>query len=224
MRCVATSPSPSNLRSLRLDRAICGSPDLYCQPLGRGTSSTMVSDGPSYEVCAVFLFPHSAEIRRLKGHPPRRGQRIRSVRGDVWFVTEVLRSGRNTYTVTCAGSNEFAEDVLHRRSRALASDLLAVARKTIGSQEGLVPGTPQAHLRGYMRTDNWIEKYLSLGPQYGAQLALDGKGPESGESDWLDAYLQRCRNQEQHGGASDRPWTRLLRAFSVVDHHLRQGA
>jgi hypothetical protein len=126
--------------------------------------------------------------------------------------------------VTCAGSNEFAGDVHHRRSRDLASDLLTAARKTIGSQEGLVLGTPQAHLRGYMRADNWIEKYLFLGPQFGAQLAAHGNKPESGESDWLEAYLQRCRKQEQYGAASDRPWTRLLRAFSVIEHHLRQGA
>jgi hypothetical protein len=181
----------------------------------------MASD-PSPEVCAVFLLPDSAEIRRLRGDAPRRGQRVRSMRGDVWFVTEVMRSGRNTYTVVCAGSDEFTDDVMHRRSRDLATDLLSVVRKTIGSQEGLTLETPQARPRGYMRSD-WIEKYLFLGPQYGARNAAPGNKPESDETDWLEAYLQRCRKQRQHGTASDRRWARLWRAFWGIEHLQRHS-
>jgi hypothetical protein len=178
----------------------------------------MASDRPSSEVCAVFLLPDSAEIRRLKC-PPRRGQRVRSMRGDLWFVTEVLQSGRNTYTVVCAASDVFAEDVLHRRSRDLASDLLWVVRKKIGSQEGTTLETLHAHPRSFMRT-SWIEKYLFFGPQYGAQLAAHRNRPESDESHWLEAYLQRSRKR-QHEAASARRGTRLQHAFSMIEHRLR---
>jgi hypothetical protein len=177
----------------------------------------MASDRPSSEVCAVFLLPDSAEIRRLK-RPPRRGQRVRSMRGDLRFVTEVLQSGRNTYTVVCAASDVLAEDVLHRRSRDLASDLLWVVRKKIGSQGDLTLETMQAHPRSSMRT-SWIEKYLFFGPQYGA-FAAHRNRPESDESDWLEAYLQRSRKQ-QHEAASDRRRTRLQHAFSMIEHRLR---
>ena len=80
----------------------------------------------------VIRFPDSTEIRYLE-QLPRRGQRIQSAAGGAWVVADVLRSGLNTHTVVCIGSREYLDDI--RRGsptiRELASDLLALARRSI---------------------------------------------------------------------------------------------
>ena len=64
---------------------------------------------------AVFLFHGSAEVRRVD-KVPQRGARVRSRQGRDWVVCDVLRSGVDTYTVTCVGPDE-----LHGiRARGLA--------------------------------------------------------------------------------------------------------
>jgi hypothetical protein len=73
----------------------------------------------------VLLFPDSSEFRWVH-RAPRPGSRIRSRAGDVWTVSEVLRSGVDTYTVFCAVPREGLGGV-----RELAADLFARARETI---------------------------------------------------------------------------------------------
>jgi hypothetical protein len=81
---------------------------------------------------AVLRFPGSAEVRFLK-RPPRRGQRIESVSGDVWVVADVLRSGTDTYTVECVGLRTFLRELRERPSSDLTGDLLATVRGPIRS-------------------------------------------------------------------------------------------
>jgi hypothetical protein len=71
------------------------------------------------------LFPDSAEIRHLDEVPPP-GTRLRSASGHEWFVSEVLQSGRDTYTVRCVGRREYLEDfgTGSARARLVAGDLL----------------------------------------------------------------------------------------------------
>ncbi len=80
-------------------------------------------------VFCVLLFPDSSENRWL-ARLPASGTRIRSRRGKVWIVDEVLQSGRETYTVFCVGRLEY-RDALRRRSGGtsdLATELLEAAR------------------------------------------------------------------------------------------------
>ena len=49
---------------------------------------------------AVFLFHGAAELRWVS-KVPRHGVRVRSSQGKDWIVDEVVRSGVDTYTVTC---------------------------------------------------------------------------------------------------------------------------
>lgn len=86
-------------------------------------------------VQAVLRFPGSTEVRFLK-RPPRRGQRIESASGDVWFVAEVLRSGSETYTVECVGRHAFLRELRERSGGDLTGDLLAAVRGPIRSLEG----------------------------------------------------------------------------------------
>lgn len=73
----------------------------------------------------VLLFPDSSEFRWVH-RAPRPGSRIRSRAGDVWTVSEVLRSGAETYTVFCVAPRQGLWGV-----RELAADLLARARESI---------------------------------------------------------------------------------------------
>lgn len=70
----------------------------------------------------LILFPDSSELRYMR-EPPRLGQRVRSVDGNVWTVAEVLKSGIDTYTVNCTPRLEGVRD--------FAADLLEVAGKSI---------------------------------------------------------------------------------------------
>ena len=56
---------------------------------------------------AVFLFHNAAELRWVHS-VPRHGGRVRSGQGTDWIVDEVVRSGVDTYTVTCVAPAEFA--------------------------------------------------------------------------------------------------------------------
>lgn len=73
----------------------------------------------------VLVFPDSSEFRWVH-RTPRLGSRIRSRTGHVWTVSEVLRSGADTYTVFCVAPRHGLGDV-----RELAADLLARARESI---------------------------------------------------------------------------------------------
>ena len=95
-------------------------------------------------VQAVLRFPGSTEVRFLK-RPPRRGQRIESASGDVWFVTEVLRSGTDTYTVECVGRRAFLQEFRERSSSDLTRDLLAAVRGPIRSLKDVAEaGSPHS--------------------------------------------------------------------------------
>ena len=52
----------------------------------------------------VFEFPDTSQIRHM-GKPPRPGTRVRSPRGPVFTVAEVIDWGSNTYTATCVGTS-----------------------------------------------------------------------------------------------------------------------
>ena len=73
----------------------------------------------------VLLFPDEAAIR-TGGKPPRPGTRLRSPRGRVWLVDQVLRSGVDTYTVTFVAPRLDLASPLD-----LAGDLLERARDVI---------------------------------------------------------------------------------------------
>lgn len=55
----------------------------------------------------LFMFPDSRAIRHL-GEPPKLGSRVRSPRGAVWTVAQVIDYGSDTYTATCVGTSRFA--------------------------------------------------------------------------------------------------------------------
>lgn len=96
---------------------------------------------PSVRV--VFLFPDSNELRDMRA-PPRLGRHVRSPKGALWKVAEVLTSGRDTYTVTVVAPSltakvpQLAADHLRhavrrrtpdRDTRDLAADLLQRAQR-----------------------------------------------------------------------------------------------
>jgi hypothetical protein len=53
----------------------------------------------------LFVFPDSRQIRHMRG-PPRLGSRVRSRRGAVWTVAQVIDYGSDNYTATCVGTSE----------------------------------------------------------------------------------------------------------------------
>ena len=75
------------------------------------------------DVFIVLVFPNITESRWVY-KPPRLGARIDSSLGEKWKVTEVLRSGIQTYTVFCGAPTRGVAD-----GRDLAADLLERARK-----------------------------------------------------------------------------------------------
>ena len=87
-------------------------------------------------VYCVVRFPDSVESRWYD-KPPTPGVRLRSgqgnpYRGQTWIVDEVLRSGRDTYTVFCVGRDEYMDHVRSGSDRKpdLQMELLEVARRT----------------------------------------------------------------------------------------------
>jgi hypothetical protein len=61
--------------------------------------------GGSGEVSVVFDFRDSAEVRYLS-RPPAPGTRVRSSNGHVWIVSNVIRSGENTFRARCVGQQD----------------------------------------------------------------------------------------------------------------------
>ena len=64
---------------------------------------------------AVFLFHDAAELRWVRT-VPRHGGCVRSSRGTDWIVDDVVRSGVDTYTVTCVAPGE----LVSKRERAVS--------------------------------------------------------------------------------------------------------
>ncbi len=139
----------------------------------------------------VLCFPDFAEVRFLE-HPPRRGQRVESRFGGVWFVADVLRSGTRTYTVTCVSKRDFVRDLFDRRSSDIVSDVLALARKAIPAREGVAGSSPDEASRGWKRRaeTGWIETYLEASwhghaPDASGKVSHDPKP----RFDWINDYL-----------------------------------
>ena len=95
-------------------------------------------------VFCVLRFPDSTESRWLE-ELPTRGTRVRSRRGSLWVVDEVLQSGRETYTVHCVARRAYVEHLRDRAAddRNLAAELLEAARHT---SEGV---TERRHRKRY---------------------------------------------------------------------------
>ena len=103
---------------------------------------------PSPSVQVVFLFPDSSELRSMRVCP-RVGRHVRSPAGAVWRVAEVLKSGIDTYTVTCVAPSRVAklpdlaaDQLRHARRRPrdhnhqdLAADLLQSAKDSMSPRE-----------------------------------------------------------------------------------------
>jgi len=86
----------------------------------------------------ILRFPDSTETRWLS-QLPTPGTRILSHGGHfhfgkTWVVSEVLQSGRNTYTVDLMGRSEYLDHLRHRSDKPdLAVELLELARHTTAS-------------------------------------------------------------------------------------------
>ena len=61
--------------------------------------------GSGEEVGVVFLFPDSAEVRYLS-RPPAPRTRVRSSNGHVWIVSNVVRTGENTFSAHCVAQQD----------------------------------------------------------------------------------------------------------------------
>ena len=150
----------------------------------------MLAMGGVAHTAVVLYFPDSTEVRYLV-QAPRRGQRVASRSGDVWFVSHVARSGTRMYTVTCVARRDFLRELRRRRSSDMASDLLALARRTIRAREG-VAKEPVYDPRGFNRRSegDWIEKYLEVTLQGLSRLPAYEASPGSKPaSDWIEEYL-----------------------------------
>ena len=90
-----------------------------------------VSDA-SAQSRVLFLFPDSSEIRYIR--KPKPGDRVRSEKGDIWTVGEVMRSGIDTYTVACVAPSPGV--------RKLALDLLELARESISPSRPAAADSP----------------------------------------------------------------------------------
>jgi hypothetical protein len=83
----------------------------------------------------ILRFPDSTESRWFSKLPTP-GKRILSHRGHyyfgkVWVVDEVLRSGRDTYTVFLVDRSEYLDHLRHGSGKPdLAAELLELARHT----------------------------------------------------------------------------------------------
>ena len=139
----------------------------------------------------VLCFPESTEVRYLE-QAPRRGQRVVSRSGNLWFVSHVVRSGTRTYTVTCVARRDFLRELRRGRSGDVASDLLALARKAIRAPAGVSDKPADKALRGLDRRGerDWIEKYLGVTRQDLSRRPAHEASPASKPtSDWIEEYL-----------------------------------
>lgn len=118
----------------------------YRSPFWRGSLSMRRPP-----IRAMLRFPGSTEVRFLK-RPPRRGQRIESASGDVWFVADVMRSGTDTYTIECVGLGVFLRELREQPSSDPTRDVLALARRPIRSLQYAEAGgrPPRGKVRRYI--------------------------------------------------------------------------
>jgi hypothetical protein len=172
------------------------------------------------EVCVVARLPDSIELGYCS-RPPRRGQRVQSHSGKMWFVSDVLQSGLNTYTVVCSGPDVFLGILRGPNSREdLAWELLSPARKPIRLQ---AEKGRDKRRRGVLPPNNdWIEKYLGMGPEAehaGAPSRARNSselGAHPSSDEWLETYLQRGRIVKLRE-ATDRPSSPRLRLQHLVE-------
>ena len=146
---VNVRPSSTNRRrssSKRTCRKLGPAVAPVLRSLDRGIYTCMTAP---HGVRVLFLFPDSSELRDVR-KPPRRGHHVRSPEGAVWKVAEILKSGHETYTVTCVAPSRMGKmpnlaadhmrNAVRRRTRDpdnqdLAADLLERARKSISPHE-----------------------------------------------------------------------------------------
>ena len=121
----------------------------------------------------LFMFPDSHQIRHV-GKPPRLGSRVRSPRGSVCTVAEVIDWGSNTYTATCVAKASPLDAVPKRAAdqeqptkesevakeprgddRDLAADLLQRTRDSLLLQRAKDSLSPRA-IRRRWRRRNYI--------------------------------------------------------------------
>jgi hypothetical protein len=72
----------------------------------------------------LFVFPDSREVRHM-AEPPRVGSRVRSPRGAVWTVAQVVDYGSDTYTAACVGASRMDEAEKRRNPDRDDEDLAA---------------------------------------------------------------------------------------------------
>jgi hypothetical protein len=80
------------------------------------------------DVFLILVIPDSLPESRWADEKPRVGSRIADASGRTWRVSEVLQSGRRTFTVRCEYSAEGLGAVPE-----LASDMLERVRKAVRS-------------------------------------------------------------------------------------------
>ena len=111
----------------------------------------------------LFMFPDSRAIRHL-GEPPKLGSRVRSPRGAVWTVAQVIDYGSDTYTATCVGTSRVAavprrapdhvNEAVKQRERDrndkdVAADLLQRAKDSLSPpRDQQAMAAPQLHSVG----------------------------------------------------------------------------
>ena len=115
----------------------------------------------------LFLFPDSSEIRYTR--KPKPGDRVRSEKGDIWTVGEVMRSGIDTYTVACVAPSPGV--------RKLAFDLLELARESISPSRPAAADSP---------ADPSIDVRLRSEDDYGPtmQVPTDQRMTDGPENDY----------------------------------------
>lgn len=139
---------------------------------------------PSPHARVLFLFPDSSEIRHMR-KPPTIGLRVRSEKGDVWTVAEVLKSGIDTYTVTCVAP-----------PKGLVADLLERARNSISPSRLAVPDSRVVGVASRSTSE------VSGGWQADSPMPIDQ--PMTSGPDWVvppasDALIDSQDTSETHG-------------------------
>jgi hypothetical protein len=172
----------------------------------------MASDESACDVTVVFRFPNSTEIRSVRA-PPGRGQRVESQSGTVWFVAEVLTSGRKTYTVECVSREDFARELGGRRITRLVPDLLAATRKAIRSRHELRHAAGSERSPRLEARDGGIETWHAPSAPERADHRTERRRNRDRTGEWLETYLsgtledrlaepapRRRRTDEPRGG------------------------
>jgi hypothetical protein len=106
---------------------------------------------PNPGVRCILSFPGSTETRWF-AKPPRPGTRIRDGQGywaQVWVVAEILRSGRDTYTVFCVARSQYLERLRNGPGFQpdLGAELREVARR---AKTAIAEGRRRRKYRWYL--------------------------------------------------------------------------